>query len=134
MQESTELRDLMIRYYEASTNTDVEFLDQIIARLPEALIIGTDDEEWWADGTSAAEIWTSAWRRRGSSPIVNYDPKAYVSGDIGWVVDHPSWQRPGRPARPFRLTAIYHRINGEWKMLHAHFSLGVPNAAVASQS
>lgn len=134
MQESTELRDLMIRYYEASTNTDVEFLDQLIARVPEALIIGTDDEEWWPDGASAAEIWTNAWRRRGSSPIVNYDPKAYVSGDIGWVVDHPTWQRPGRPGRAFRLTAIFQRIEGEWKMVHAHFSLGVPNAAVASQS
>jgi hypothetical protein len=128
MQPSPELRELMLCYYDASASSDADFLDQLIARVPEGLIIGTDDEEWWPDGASAAEIWTSAWRRRGSSPIVDANPQAYAEGDFGWVVDHPAWQQPGKPARSFRLTAIFNRIEGEWKLVHAHFSFGVPNA------
>jgi hypothetical protein len=127
MQPSPELRELMLRYYEASANSDADFLDQLIARVSEGLIIGTDDDEWWPDGESAAAIWTSAWRRRGSSPIVNANPQGYAAGDFGWVVDHPAWQRPGGQARPFRLTAIFQRIDGAWKLVHAHFSFGVPN-------
>jgi hypothetical protein len=34
---------------------------------------------------------------------------------------------------PFRLTAVFYRDGGEWRMVQAHFSLGVPNETFAEQ-
>jgi hypothetical protein len=34
---------------------------------------------------------------------------------------------------PFRVTAVLHKENGEWKMVQGHVSFGVPNEEALGQ-
>jgi hypothetical protein len=34
---------------------------------------------------------------------------------------------------PFRLTAVFHREGQAWRMVQAHFSVGVPNERLGQQ-
>ena len=127
MHPSPELRELLLRYYEASGRGDADFLEQLIAREPGALVIGTADEEWWQGGDEIARTWAGAWRTRGGLRVTGGNPEAYELGDLGWAADHAIFRLPNGSERPFRLSAVFKRVEGAWQLVHAHFSFGVPN-------
>ena len=128
MQPAPELCALLERYYESSAQGDTSFLDQLIARDPGALVIGTDAAEWWRGGDQIYEIWSAARRERGGLPVEGSQPQAFRSGDVGWLDDRALWRLPDGRTIPFRLTAVFHRDGQEWRLVQAHFSIGVPNA------
>lgn len=51
------------------------------------------------------------------------DPKVQVYGDIAICTMryHPSID--GEPGPPWKATDVYRLINGEWRLVHAHWSL-----------
>lgn len=128
MEPAPELCALIQRYYAASAQGEVAFLPEFVSPSPDALLIGTDGEEWWEGGENIARTWGEAWSRRGSMPIEASQPSAFRSGDMGWLTDRASWRLPDGRLVPFRLTAVFERGAGGWRMVHAHFSLGVPNS------
>ena len=128
MQPAPELCALLERYYESSAQGDTSFLDQLIARDPGALVIGTDATEWWRGGDRIYEIWSAAWRGRGGLPVEGSQPQAFRYADVGWLDDRALWRLPDGRTIPFRLTAVFHRDGQEWRLIQAHFSIGVPNA------
>jgi hypothetical protein len=128
MQPAPELCALLESYYAASARGDTGFLDQLIARGPGTLVVGTDAAEWWRGGEQIVQTWSTAWRERGGLPVQSSQPSAFRSGDVGWLDDQAEWRlRDGR-ALPFRLTAVFHLEADKWRMVQAHFSIGVPNA------
>jgi hypothetical protein len=127
MQPAPELCALLGRYYAASAQGDTAFLDQLIARRPGTLVIGTDAAEWWRGGDQIFQIWSAAWRERGGLPVQGSRPQAFRSGEVGWADDQASWQLPDGRTIPFRLTAVFHHGGQEWQLVQAHFSIGVPN-------
>jgi ketosteroid isomerase-like protein len=64
MEPAPELQALLERYYAASAQGDTDFLDQLIARQPGTLVIGTDATEWWRGGDQIFQNWAAAWRAR----------------------------------------------------------------------
>ena len=128
MQPAPELCALLERYYESSAQGDTSFLDKLIARHPGALVIGTDAAEWWRGGDQIYETWSAAWSQRGGLPVEGSRPQAFRSGDVGWLDDRAVWRLPDGRTIPFRLTAVFHRDGQEWRLVQAHFSIGVPNA------
>ena len=49
---------------------------------------------------------------------------------MAWVADEPTIEMPDGSSVPARLTAVM-RIDGDrWKIVHAHFSVGVPDEEV----
>jgi ketosteroid isomerase-like protein len=52
-----------------------------------------------------------------------------VEGSVGWVIDNPAFMRDGR-RHPCRATTIFHQEQEEWRIVHQHFSFGVPNDEV----
>jgi hypothetical protein len=58
-------------------------------------------------------------------------PEAYRAGDVGWAADQATWRLPDGLAIPFRLTAVFHHEGRAWRLVQAHFSLGVPNDLIA---
>ena len=64
---------------------------------------------------------------RGGLPVQGSSPQAFRSGAVGWVDDQAQWIRPDGRTIPFRLTAVFHHDGEEWRMVQAHFSIGVPN-------
>lgn len=132
MESAPELVALLQRYYVASAQGDTTFLDQLIARHPGALVIGTDAAEWWHGGDQIVQTWTAAWRQRGGLPVEGSQPEAFRIGDVGWVADRAIWRLPDRRTIPFRLTAVFHRYGQGWRLAQAHFSLGVPNDTIGA--
>jgi len=56
---------------------------------------------------------------------------AFVEGNVGWVSSRPVWFLEDGTEILTRSTAIFHREDGEWKMVQGpHFSRGVKRGAV----
>jgi len=126
MDRSPELRDLMLRFYEALASGDASFIDRHFSAAQDARGVGTDPDEWW-HGPRVAGAWKEQLEAMGGSmPLVAGDPEAYVEGTVGWVADRPTLQLQGG-AVSVRLTAVFHREGGDWRLVQAHGSLGVPN-------
>lgn len=52
------------------------------------------------------------------------DPKVQVYGDIAIFTFHYQSTMPdGEPNSPWKVTDVYRLINGEWRIVHAHWSL-----------
>jgi ketosteroid isomerase-like protein len=57
---------------------------------------------------------------------------AFEEGSMAWVADEPTIAAPDGSEVPARLTAVMRRDGGGWKIVHAHFSVGVPDDEVVS--
>ncbi len=126
MDRSPELRDLILRFYEALSNGDSSFIDSHFSVADAARGVGTDPEEWW-EGPGVAGAWKEQLEVMGGSmPLVAGDPEAYVEGTVGWAADRPTLELPGGTVA-VRLTAVFHQEDGAWKLVQVHGSLGVPN-------
>ncbi len=130
MQPAPELIDLLHRYYAASGRGDADFLAQYVSRAPEAVVIGTDPGEWWTGGDAIIATWGGAWRSRGGLVVRDSAPVAYRNGVVGWALDRAIFVAPNGATAPFRLTAVFEDSGEGWRMVHAHFSLGVPDDEV----
>jgi hypothetical protein len=49
---------------------------------------------------------------------------------VGWVVDEPVLLMPGAARIKTRVTAAPRWEDDRWKVVHAHFSVGVPDDEV----
>ncbi|HEX5851126.1 MAG TPA: nuclear transport factor 2 family protein, partial [Rubrobacter sp.] len=52
---------------------------------------------------------------------------AFVEGTVGWASSRFSWRRTDDREIPMRWSAVFPREDGEWKLVQAHASVGVPN-------
>lgn len=128
MESSTELRDLVLRFYQALAAGDRSFLEQIISHQSGVLNIGTDPKEWWSGYDTFLKVAVAQFQEMGSSSrIVGADPQAYHEGSVGWVADRPSFEFPDGTQLPFRMTGVFHQEDGAWKLVQAHYSIGVAN-------
>src|SRR5215213_7537621 len=128
MEHSEELRDLTLRFYNASATGDISFFDRHVSRQEGAEIIGIDSKEWW----ESLEALREAARTRseaiegGELRIVGGQLQAYSEGNFGWVIDrNASFRLPDSRQIPFRNTGAFRREDGEWKLVHGHTSIGV---------
>ncbi len=128
MQPSPELRDLTNRIAQAVGHGDMAILERHISRQADVGFLGTDPDEWWTDLASLRQA-LLAQRDAGVDGLPG-EPLAYADGEVGWAVDRGLRFRVGEEETPFRMSVVYRREDGEWKMVHFHSSLGVPNEEV----
>jgi ketosteroid isomerase-like protein len=130
LQRSPDLEELQRRFYAAANNGDLAFVERYLSHAPATLVLGTDpDEVWDRAATLRAVAEQSAARVRFEGGA----PQGWEAGDIGWVVDLEPRFRLGEVVAPFRLTNIFHREDGEWRIVHWHCSLPVPNEEAMGQ-
>lgn len=55
------------------------------------------------------------------------DPHGYAEGGVGFAVDQPRFVLPDGSFIPTRLTAVLRQESAQWKVVHPHFSIGVPD-------
>jgi ketosteroid isomerase-like protein len=131
MESSPELRDLTLRFYQALSTGDVSFLEQFLSQQPGVLNIGSDPTEWWSGYDTFLQVSKAQFQEMGGSlRVTGADPQAYSEGTVGWVADRASFELPDGTQFPFRLTAVYHKEDGAWKLVHSHNSVGVRNEEV----
>ncbi len=125
MEPSPELRDLTLRIARAVGAGDAEFLARHTSGQAGVAFLGTDPDEWWTD--LAALLGAPAAQRQAGVGVLPGEPLAYREGSVGWAVDRGLRFRLGDQEVPFRLSVVDRREDGEWKMVHFHSSIGVPN-------
>ncbi|WP_448628324.1 nuclear transport factor 2 family protein [Geodermatophilus sp. URMC 64] len=127
MRESPELAALIERMYTALADGDVEWLSGLLSSSDALLTIGTDPAEWY-EGPTIRERWQE--QMDAGLDSARYEPirvRAYEEGDVGWVADETRLVLPDGTAVTMRSTAVFHREDGEWRLVHGHSSVGVPN-------
>jgi|SRR5215207_5374641 len=132
MEQSDELRDLMLRIYEAINTGDLSFFERHVSRQEGAVFVGSDPNEWWEGFETfvkAIRAQEEAMESRGLR-IVPGQIQAYREGRIGWVIDRDSFRLSDGTEVPFRDSAVFVQEDGEWKLVHAHASIGVRNEEI----
>jgi ketosteroid isomerase-like protein len=131
MEPAPELRDVVMRFYQAMGEGNADAFEAMASRRGPAVFIGTDPQEWWEN----VEDVSKAVRELVSAGItlVPGDIKAYREGSVGWIADQGRFRMEDGTEVPFRLTAVFREEDGDWKMVQEHASVGVPNVEVVGQ-
>ncbi len=127
MERSKELEDLTRRLYDALSGADLAFLEGIVSREEGSVMIGTDPNEWWEGDERIIDVTRAQLKEMSGVRVAGTDPEAYAAGSVGWVQDRPRFILTDGKEIPFRLTAVFHLEGGDWKLVQAHASIGVPN-------
>ena len=130
MEHSDELKDLMLRFYEATTSGDLSFLERYVSHQEGTAFVGTDTNEWWEGFEAFAEAMRAQSEAMGGVglQIVPGRVQAYREGDVGWAIDRDArFRLPDGTEIPFRNTCVFLQEDGEWKLIHGHSSIGVRN-------
>jgi adenylate cyclase len=122
--QSEEVRDVMLRYCDRISASDVARFDELVSQEPATLIIGTAPGEW----VTERERLRFGFEAEGVR-FEAKDPVAYEEGLLGWGVDQLTFF-PDGSAMETRMTAIMHQEEGRWKLVHMHLSVGVPDEQV----
>ena len=123
-----EIRKVFDEMLEAQNAGDAVRLRSMLSERPDAVHIGTDAEEWW---TSKQVLDATAVVGGGDDiRAVADDIDIHVQGDIAWVEGRGRFTHAGGGERPVRMTGVFVREDGQWKVVQSHASIGVPNADI----
>ncbi len=126
MDESPEVTAAMLRFYDRLSASDVAAFDDLVSEHPATLIIGT------APGELVRERERLRYGFEAEGVTLDArDPHGYVEGTMGWFIDTPVFGFPDGSSIDVRLTAVLLREDQRWKLVHGHFSVGVPDEEVA---
>jgi ketosteroid isomerase-like protein len=133
MDDASDVRRLFDSLYDILATGDASPWADAIAE--DALVIGTDEAEWWQGREAAmrviqaqvAELHEAGLRYRGS------DPQVAGAGDVVWVADRPEAVLPDGTSLPLRLTAVATRDGGVLVLRQVHLSVGAPNEEALQQ-
>ncbi len=127
MESSAEVAAGLVAFYDAFNTHDVERFTARLADGDGVSVIGSapdeghDSRDEWAN-TYGAGIAAAGLKLEGGDALV-----AYRGDDVGFALDRPSFLLPNGARLPTRLTAVLAEQDGDWRMVHAHFSVGVPD-------
>ncbi len=128
MEQSAEIRDLMLALYRAMSSGDSDTINRMLSRAAGVIAIGTDPKEWWTGYPTISQAFTIQMQEAGGGfPVTGGDPQAWSEGAVGWAADRASFQFPGSDPVPFRLTTVWHREDSAWKVVQFHTSIGIAN-------
>jgi hypothetical protein len=133
MQESPELASVHVAIYDELSAGDFARFKAYISMSPYVLTIGTDPAEWWMGHDTVAQIFRTQIDEMGGIALSGARPLAFVEGSVGWVSDRPTIKLPDGTHIPLRITAVYHREDGQWRFVSWHASIGVANEEAFGQ-
>lgn len=126
------VRDLMQAYQEG----DLELLSRHTSQDPAAISIGTDAREVMRGYDEINGVLRSELEQRTpESPRLTADEiAAYREGDVAWATLLGAYSTGEGAAIPARASAVFHREDGDWKMVAWVLSFAVPNEALEEGS
>lgn len=127
MKREQALEQQVKRLYDAIERGDAASLASAFSDEDGVLLVGTDPNEWWSDHATIERVWRAQLGEIGSISVEDADPKAFGSGDVGWVADRPTLRFGDGSRVPLRVTGVFKRENGDWKVAQWHASIGVSN-------
>jgi ketosteroid isomerase-like protein len=131
---STELHDLILQWYKSISSGDtLGSAERLFSHQDGLLTIGSDPTEWW-EGFEAIIGAYQATASKGDLAIEVDDLQAYSEGTVGWAADRVVLKMPNGVQVHLRHTFVLHQESGEWKIVRAHYSIGVTNEATGFEA
>lgn len=127
MERSVELKNDILGLYESMSKGDATAVINLYSHQNGVLSIGTDANEWWEGYAVLAPVVKAQLQEMGGIQIIPGNLKAFVEGNVGWVADRPIIQLLNGEEIILRLTAVFHKERGGWKIVQRHVSIGKPN-------
>lgn len=124
MERSRGIRERTLRIYDLLVG--MRALDDFVLDDPRVHGIGSDPAEWWT-GPRLGEILAAQGAALTGAAIVGADPQAFEEGDVGWVYDRFVYRTPDGVETPFRITAVFVRRDGAWRLVLWHDAVPIPN-------
>jgi hypothetical protein len=124
MRESSAVVVAWLRFCGAMSSGRVDEFDDIVSSEAK-LIIGTAPGE----NVSERDAMRFGFEAEGVT-LQSRSALGYEEGSLGWVVDEPRFGFPDGSGMDCRVTAIMRNEGGAWRLVHAHFSVGVPDDEV----
>ena len=132
MQESTELRELIIGCFRALSNGDAEFFERYVLNGAELRLIGATSEGWFGGVEGFDLLRQQAANGRGELRAAAEQVEAYSSGDVGWGAAVIRYSYGADQIEMARETFVFHRFARTWKLVQSHTSFPVSAADVFS--
>jgi ketosteroid isomerase-like protein len=127
VQESSDVRDAVVHFWGLIGDRDFSGLDAALTRGDVAQVIGSAPGE----GHDDRESWIAGFRSLiDAMPGVRVDPgrtRGFANGDVGYAIGEPTWALPGDVSLSMRATFVLQREDGEWRIVHLHASVGIPD-------
>jgi len=123
-----EIRAVLGQLLEAQNAGDAERVRSVLSGHPDAVHIGTDADEWWTSKQVADAV--AAAGGEDDIQAVADDIDIHVHGDIAWAEGRGRFTSRDGHERPVRMTGVFAREDGQWKVVQSHASIGVPNADI----
>lgn len=127
MNPSIEIKDAVLGLYESVTAGDVGAIERLFSRQSGVLTIGSDPSEWWADYDTIVGAFKAQFRESGTRQIKAGELTTFAEGTVGWSADRRTMRLPNGKELTIRETFIFHKEDGDWKIVQMHASLAVPN-------
>lgn len=124
MEESPAIREALLTFYDRRSSGDAAAFDHVISR-ENKLHIGTGPGEWLEDVDRLRHGFSGFPLTLQPGPR----PQAWAEGSMGFAADEPIMTF-GDVRIVTRLLAVFRLEDGEWRMVAAHFSAGVPDQEV----
>jgi ketosteroid isomerase-like protein len=127
IERSPEVEQSMRDAFAMMQRGDIAALLERTSTQPGVVMIGSDPEEWYVGREAIQRMASEAAAAGGEIPRSSMDDiEGYREGDLGFATIRGTWT-VGDTSVPFRLTAVVHLEDGEWKAVQNHASIGVPN-------
>lgn len=128
MERSTDLEAKLEELYSAFSTGDGDTAERLVTTRDGLVFIGTDPDEWFEDVASVRSLLEA---QAGAGVQVEHgSPVAYEEGTVGWVADRGSFVLPDGTKVPFRITAVFRREDGDWRLVQEHASVATANEDV----
>lgn len=124
MHESSDVTDAWLRFCLGVTQGRADQFDDIVSKGATS-IIGTAPGETVTDGAGMRFGFETEGITLMSRRAVGFE-----EGTLGWVTDQPRLGLSDGSGMDWRVTAVVRKEDRTWRLLHAHFSVGVPDDEV----
>ena len=122
MKQSTDVRDALLRFYDRNAANDQAAFHDVISESEAVLVIGSSAREWF-EGQAGAH---AAFGLEGIE-IEAGEVRALEEGSAGWAINTPSFVLPDGTRMRLRMTSIFVKERGGWRLVHIHGSSPVPD-------
>jgi ketosteroid isomerase-like protein len=124
MEPAPEVRDVYVQYTKALSSGDASSLLGTFSQEPGVIEIGSAPDAWTEGHEDITDRLTDVFRGLAGTSIEPGDVKAFQEGTVAWLADRPTLTTPDGMRVFARITAVFRREDGAWKIVQSHFSMG----------
>ena len=128
MIEDPSIVESMLEFYRHRSAANVAAFDDLISS-EHVVFLGTAGHEWFEDRDRMRTAFGFEGVRFEPGP----KPRAWSEGSIGWFADTPTMEVAEGRIR-VRTTLVVRREKDRWKIVHAHYSVGIADELAAELS